>query len=130
MLNMSQDKWLEDHLWVTPPFESYWKETHEETPWWWIFESFDFESIDACKNFLEMIETPFIGKEGRTTNLLDIIHVDVYSSLCVAVCGGSYNFIYFNQGFEWIYVYIYLIRKKYEMFENVQINFKMKCKSL
>jgi len=27
-----------------------------------IFESFDFESIDACKNFLQMIETPFVGQ--------------------------------------------------------------------
>ena len=36
------------------------------------------------------------------------------------------NFIYFNQGFECIYVYIHLIRKKYGIFENVQINFKMK----
>ena len=27
-----------------------------------IFESFDFESIDACKNFLKMIETPFVGQ--------------------------------------------------------------------
>ena len=24
-----------------------------------ILESFDFESIDACEKFLEMIETPF-----------------------------------------------------------------------
>src|SRR4051812_33374497 len=77
-------------------------------------------------SFLEMIKTPFIGQEGWTTNLLNIVHIDVYSSLCVAVCGESLYFIYFNQGFEWIYVYIYLIRKKYEMFENVQINFKMK----
>ena len=60
------------------------------------------------------------------TDLLDIVHIDVYSSLCVAVCGGSLNFIYFNQGFECIYVYIHLIRKKYGIFENVQINFKMK----
>ena len=27
-----------------------------------ISESFDFESIGACENFLEMIETPFVGQ--------------------------------------------------------------------
>ena len=33
-----------------------------------ILEYFDFESIDACENFPEMIETPFVGKEdGRLT---------------------------------------------------------------
>jgi hypothetical protein len=26
-----------------------------------ILESFDFESINACENFLEMIKTPFVG---------------------------------------------------------------------
>ena len=31
-----------------------------------IFESFDFESIGACDNFLEMIVTPFVGQ--RRTN--------------------------------------------------------------
>jgi hypothetical protein len=85
---------------IETPFKSYWKDNMKKLHVGGILESFDFESTDACKNFLEMIETPFIGKEGRTTNLLDIIHVDVYSSLCVAVCGGSYNFIYFNRGFE------------------------------
>src|ERR1043165_5717998 len=68
--------------------------------------------LTLVNSFLEMIKTPL------TTNLLNIVHIDVYSSLCVAVCGKSLYFIYFNRGFEWIYVYIYLIRKKYEMFEN------------
>jgi hypothetical protein len=26
-----------------------------------ILESFDFKSIDACENFLEMIKTLFVG---------------------------------------------------------------------
>ena len=75
-----------------------------------ILESFDFESIDACENFSEMIETLFVGQRRMTTNLLDIVHIDVYSPLCVVECGGSFNFIYFNQRFEWIF-YIYLMRK-------------------
>jgi hypothetical protein len=28
-----------------------------------ILESFDFESIDTCENFLEMIKTPFVGQK-------------------------------------------------------------------
>ena len=32
-----------------------------------ILESFDFELIGACENFLEMIETPFVGQR-RTNN--------------------------------------------------------------
>jgi hypothetical protein len=32
-----------------------------------ILESFDFESIDTCENFLEMIKTPSVG-QGRTDN--------------------------------------------------------------
>jgi hypothetical protein len=47
---------------VTPPFKSYWKENMKELTIDGIFESFDFESIDACENFLEMIKTPFIGQ--------------------------------------------------------------------
>ena len=27
-----------------------------------FWSPFDFESIDACDNFLEMIETPFVGQ--------------------------------------------------------------------
>jgi hypothetical protein len=62
MLKMYQDKWLEDHLWVTPPFKSYWKENIKELHIDGILESFDFKSIDTCENFLEMIKLPFVGQ--------------------------------------------------------------------
>jgi hypothetical protein len=65
ILKISQDKWLEDHLWVTPQFKPYWKENMKELHIDGIFESFDFESIDTCENFLEMIKTLFLG-QGRT----------------------------------------------------------------
>ena len=42
------------------------------------------------------------------TNLLDIVHVDVYSPFCVAVCGGSFNFIYTLAKDLSGYMYIYL----------------------
>ena len=39
---------------------------------------------------------------------MDILHVDVYSPLCVAVCGGSFNFIYTLAKDLSGYMYIYL----------------------
>jgi hypothetical protein len=48
---------------VAPPFKSYWKDKNmKELHIDGILESFDFESIDTCENFLEMIKTPFIGQ--------------------------------------------------------------------
>jgi hypothetical protein len=47
---------------VTPPFKSYWKENMKELHIDGILESFDFESIDTCENFLKMIKTPFVGQ--------------------------------------------------------------------
>jgi hypothetical protein len=35
----------------TPLLESYWKQNMKEISYWWIFESFDFELIEACDNF-------------------------------------------------------------------------------
>jgi hypothetical protein len=39
----------EFHLNETPSFKSYWKQNMKEIPYLWIFESFDFELIDACE---------------------------------------------------------------------------------
>jgi hypothetical protein len=36
--------------------KSYWKQNMKEIPYWWIFESFDFELINACENFIKMIK--------------------------------------------------------------------------
>jgi hypothetical protein len=47
---MSQDKkkftYLRHHC-----FKPYWKQNMKEIPYWWIFESFDFELIDAYETF-------------------------------------------------------------------------------
>jgi hypothetical protein len=48
---------------VTPPFKSYWKENMKELHIDGILESFDFESIGTCENFLEVIKTPFVGQK-------------------------------------------------------------------
>jgi hypothetical protein len=55
MLKISQDKWLEAHLWSGTTFKSYWKENMKTFHVDGILESFDVESIDACENFLGVI---------------------------------------------------------------------------
>ena len=35
-----------------------------------------------------MTKTPFISQIEWTNHLVEIIHIDVYGPLCVAVCGG------------------------------------------
>ena len=73
---------------------------------------FDFESIGACENFLEMIETPFVGQRRWATDLLDIVHIHLYNPLSVAVCGGSFNFIYTLTKDLSGYVHIYLNKEE------------------
>ena len=46
------------------------------------------------------------------TNLLDMVHFDVYSPLCVAMCGGSFNFIYTLTEDLSGYVHIYLNKEE------------------
>ena len=77
-----------------------------------ILESFDFESIGACENFLEMSKICLQAKQERATDLLDIVHVDVYNPLSVAVCGGSFNFIYTLTEDLSGYVHIYLNKEE------------------
>jgi hypothetical protein len=39
------------HLYETSSFNSYWKYNMKESPYRWIFESFDFILIDTCEIF-------------------------------------------------------------------------------
>jgi hypothetical protein len=41
----------EFHLNMALSFKSHWKQDMKEIPYCWIFESFDFELIDACEIF-------------------------------------------------------------------------------
>ena len=43
---------------------------------------------------------------------MDIVHVDVYCPLCVAVCGGYFNFIYTLTEDLSGYMYIYLNKER------------------
>ena len=48
-----------------------------------FLESLDYESVDACKPCLmgKMTKTPFSETMERATDLLEIIHTDVYSPM-------------------------------------------------
>ena len=62
---------------------------------------------------------------------MDIVHVDVYSPLCVAMCGGSFNFIYTLIEYLSGYMYIYLNKersmKHLKMFKNFQDEVENSC---
>ena len=53
-----------------------------------FLESFDFWSNDACEIFLEIIKTPLIGQRERMTSLLELVHIVVWSPLCVVKSDG------------------------------------------
>ena len=63
-----------------------------------FLESLDYESLDACKPCLmgKMTKTPFSRTMERATNLLEIIHTDVYSPMSVEARGGYRYFLTFT----------------------------------
>ena len=64
----------------------------------------------------KMTKTPFSGTMERATDLLEIIHTDVYGPMSVDVRGGYRYFLTFTD--DWSrYGYIYLKKHKSETFE-------------
>ena len=55
-----------------------------------LLESLDYESVDACEPCLmgKMTKTLFSGTMERATDLLEIIHTDVCSSISVEARGS------------------------------------------
>ena len=51
---------------------------------------------------------------------MEIIHIDVYGPLCVAVYGGLIFLHKIPPIFKWIYEHVYLKRKEFDIFELVQ----------
>ena len=83
-----------------------------------FLESLDYESLDACEPCLmgKMTKTPFSGTMERATDLLEIIHTDVCSSMSVEARGRYHYFLTFTDDLR-RYVYIYLMKHKSETFE-------------
>jgi hypothetical protein len=77
---------------------------HEENPWWWTFGVIWLWIIWRLRVLSKRLKHRSQAKIERATNLMEIIHSDVCSPLCVAACGGFFYFIFFHQWFEWIYM--------------------------
>ena len=62
-------------------------------------ESLGYESFDACKPCLlgKMTKTPFSGTMERATDLMEIIHTDVYGPMSVDARGGYRYFLTFTR---------------------------------
>ena len=83
-----------------------------------ILESLDYESVDACEPCLmgKMTKTPFPKTMERATDLLEIIHTNVYAPMSVEARGGYRYFLIFIDDLS-RYEYIYLMKHKSETFE-------------
>ena len=67
----------------------------------------------------KMIKLPFIGHGKRATELLALVHTDVYGSFDVQVRGGYSYFITFIDDLS-RYGYMYLMIHKFEAFERLK----------
>ena len=83
-----------------------------------LFESLDYEPFDSYKPCLmgKMTKTPFFEIMERSTDLLEIIHTDVFDPMSVEAHGGYHYFLTFTDDLR-IYGYIYLMKHKSETFE-------------
>jgi hypothetical protein len=63
-----------------------------------ILGSLDFDSFDTCESCLmgKMTRTPFTRFVERATNLLGIIHTDVYGPVSVPTCNFYRYFVTFE----------------------------------
>ena len=75
------------------------------------------ESLDACEPCLmgKMTKTPFSETMERATDLLEIIHTDVYGPMSVEAPGGYHYFLTFTDDLS-RYGHIYLMKHKSETF--------------
>ena len=60
-----------------------------------LLESLDYESFDTCEPCLmdKMTKAPFSRAMERANDLLEIIHIDVYSPMSVEARGGYRYFL-------------------------------------
>ena len=64
-----------------------------------VLESLDYKSFDACEPCLlgKMTKTPFSGTMERATDLMEIMHTDVYGPMSVDARGGYRYFLTFTR---------------------------------
>lgn len=75
-------------------------------------------NLDTCESYLlgKMTKAPFTGQSERASELLGLVHTDVYRPMSSIARGGFQYFITFTDDFS-SYGYIYLMRHKFESFE-------------
>jgi hypothetical protein len=97
---------------------SYWCQTHKKPHADGFLESLYYESFDTCEPCLmgKMTKTPFSETMERATDLLEIIHTDVYGPMSIEMHGGYRYVLTFMDDLS-RYGYIYLMKHKSETFE-------------
>ena len=81
-------------------------------------DPFNYESYATCEPCLrgKLTNSLFSEIGERATELLELIHCDVYGPMSTHAIGGYSYFITFTNDFSW-YGYVYLIKYKSEAFE-------------
>ena len=93
-----------------------------------LLESLDYESVDACEPCLmgKMTKTPFSGTMEQATDLLEIIHTDVYGPMNIEARSGYHYFLTLTDDLS-RYGYIYLINISLKHLKSSK-NFNVKWK--
>ena len=83
-----------------------------------ILEINDCELLSTCESYLlgKMSKSPFTKNGERASNVLNLIHTDVYGPMNVS---ARYGFIYFITFIDDLsrYASVYLMKHKSESFE-------------
>ncbi|GJS78904.1 retrotransposon protein, putative, ty1-copia subclass [Tanacetum coccineum] len=87
-----------------------------------LLKSTDDESFDQCVSCLsgKMTRKSFPHRPERATDLLGIIHTDVYGPLRHVSRQGASHFITFTDDYN-RYGYVYLLKHKHEVFETFKV---------
>ena len=83
-----------------------------------ILKDNDCELLPTCESCLleKMIKPPFTEKDERASDVLGLVHTDVYGSMSTSAKRGHQYFITFTDDLS-RYGYIYLMKNKSESFE-------------
>jgi hypothetical protein len=84
-----------------------------------IWSFFYYESYETCKVYLliKMIKTSFFfRKSERFKKLLSLIYINVCGPIMICIIGGYTYFITFTDDCS-RYVYVYLMKLKFELFK-------------
>ena len=102
------------HCWLSHINESRINKYYKDK----FFDPYNFESYEICESCLmsKMTKTPFTRYRERASDILDLVHTDVYGPMSTQVRGGySYFIIFTNDRSR--FGYVYLMKYKFEVFD-------------